>query len=239
MKNRKTFKILIAIFPILFLLIMLYLRTYHSTFYDIIGKEDNVIEWMQFIFFLSSAILAIFIAVNMGKLSKLMRVIFIIISLGLMFVAFEEISWGERVFNIDAPEIFEEDSDIPILEYNVQSEMNLHNFRPIHNLVGKAYVLIATYSIFAYFISLLFFKYKDISKEDKFYLSFFTPPPYLILYFFPLFINLLDRKALGIRAQDYEMTEFLFSLAVLIFLLICTYRIKNATESMGKDKKKV
>ena len=44
----------------------------------------------------------------MGKVSKPLQVIFILLALGLFFVAFEEISWGERVFNIEAPEVFDE-----------------------------------------------------------------------------------------------------------------------------------
>lgn len=223
--EKKWIKILVIIFPVLFGLAMYCLNTYYRTVYETIGREDHLIEWMQFFFFLTSAILSITIAIKMGKVSKPLQVIFILLALGFFFVAFEEISWGERVFNIEAPEVFDEGA-LPLLGENVQSEMNLHNFKTLHNLVGKAYIVIATYAVFSSLLTSLFYNIKkDVKKETKFFLSFLTPPVYLALYFLPLYINFLNRQTFGIRAQDYEMVEFLFSLGVLIFLSICLKRI--------------
>lgn len=226
MKN-KNIKILTAIFPIIFGIFMYWLSINHRSIYETVGREDHVIEWLQFFLFFASGILAIIIAIKIGKVSKLMRIVFIILALGLIFVAMEEISWGERLFNISAPEVFDGDSTVPLLGYNVQSEMNLHNFRTIHDLVGPAYITITTYAIFSSLLVCMFYKIKkDISKKTKFLVSFFTPPVYLALYFMPLYINLLDRRALGIAPQDYEMTEFLLSLGIFIFMVICLKRIR-------------
>ena len=235
MKN-KYIKILTTIFPIIFGLFMYWLSINHRSIYETIGREDHIIEWMQFFLFFASGILAIIIAIKIGKVSKFMRIVYILLALGLIFVAMEEISWGQRIFNVDAPEVFDGDSTIPLLGYNVQSEMNLHNFRTIHNLVGTAYVIIATYAIFSSLLVCMFYKIKkDVSKKTKFLVSFFTPPVYLALYFMPLYINLLDRRALDIAPQDYEMTEFLLSLGIFIFIIICLKRIKfHLEESSGK-----
>jgi hypothetical protein len=234
MKNRNI-KILIAIFPIIFGVAMYWLRVNHYSIYEVIGKEDHIIEWMQFFFFFISGILAIIVAIKTGKVSKFMRIVFIILAIGLIFVAKEEISWGERLFNVSAPEVFDGDSTIPLLGENVQSEMNLHNFRGIHNLVGYAYILIATYAIFSSLLACIFYKIKkDVDIKTKFLVSFVTPPLYLMLYFIPLYINLLDRRALGIAPQDYEMVEFLLSLGTLIFLSICLKRINLYLKQRAK-----
>lgn len=223
--KKKWIKILVIIFPVVFGLTMYCLNTYYRTVYETIGTEDHLIEWIQFSFFLTSAILAITIAIKMGKISKPLRVIFLILALVLLFVTFEEISWGERVFNIEAPEVFD-DGTLPLLGENVQSEMNLHNFSFFHTKVGLIYILIATYAIFSSLLTSLFYKFKkNVKKETKFLLSFLTPPAYLALYFSPLYINFFNWETFGIRPQDYEMTEFLFSLGLLIFLSICLKRI--------------
>lgn len=232
--KKKWIKILVIIFPVLFGLTMYSLNTYYRTVYETIGKEDHLIEWMQFFFFLTSAILSITIAIKMGKVSKSLRTIFILLALGLFFVAFEEISWGERVFHIEAPEVFDHGS-LPLLGENVQSEMNLHNFRTLHNLVGKVYILIATHAVLSSLLISLFYNLKkDVKKKTKFLLSFLTPPVYLALYFLPLYINFFNKQTSGIRAQDYEMTEFLFSLGILIFLSICLKRINLYLEKEVK-----
>ncbi|MFA5633996.1 MAG: hypothetical protein WCY00_02350 [Candidatus Dojkabacteria bacterium] len=235
--KKKYKKFLIVVFPIIFGLFMYWLRSNYIDTYDTVGKEDHIVEWMQFFLFLTSAILATTIAIKTGKISKLLRVIFVILALGLFFVAFEEISWGERVFNIEAPEVFD-DGTLPLLGENVQSEMNLHNFRTLHNLVGKAYIIIATYAIFSSFIASLFYKIKkDVKEKTKFLISFITPPTYLILYFAPLYINLLNRKTFGIKPQDYEMVEFLFALGITIFLCVCLKKIDLHLKNEGKGKR--
>ena len=230
MKN-KYIKILIAIFPIIFGIFMYWLRTKHWSTYEIVGEEDHIIEWLQFFLFFISGILALIIAIKIGKVSKIMRIVFIILAIGLIFVAKEEISWGQRLLNVSAPEVFDGDSTVPLLGSNVQSEMNLHNFRTIHNLVGYVYIAIATYAIFSSLIVCIFYKVKkDVNKKTKFLISFLTPPLYLSAYFFPLYINFFDIPVLGFTPQDLEMTEFLLSLGTFIFLMICLKRIRKHNE---------
>lgn len=215
----QTLKILIFTFPAIFGAFMYWLATYYFDIYVIIGTEDHIIEYAQFFFFLAGGILAFLISLKFKSVSRLMFAIFLFISIGLIFVAGEEISWGERIFNINAPEIFDGESTVPLLEYNVQGEMNLHNFKPIHNIVGILYLLIGAYFIFAWPLR-RFLEKKNILKDKvKFFASFLTSPPLLILYFIPTGINLLNRRELQIIPQNYEMVEFLFSLGILIFLI--------------------
>jgi hypothetical protein len=233
--GRKGILILIIIFPILFGLGMYWLRTTNYSVYEIIGREDHLIEWLQFFLFGVSGIIAFLLALKFKKVSKLMFFMFLIVSLGLIFVAGEEISWGQRIFNIQAPEIFDGEAEIPVLEYNVQSEMNLHNFKTFHNKVGYMYLVIGAYACFAWLLVCIFDKLFGFKKSLRKFLPFFVSPPYLFFYFLPLGINLFPRGEWGTAPQDYEMVEFLFSLGLFICLLLALLYFK---EGFGIQQKR-
>jgi len=54
---------------------------------------------------------------------------YLLFSCALLFLFFEELSWGQRIFNIATPEVFE--------NLNAQKELNLHNYSPIYKHVNK------------------------------------------------------------------------------------------------------
>ncbi len=236
--KRKVLLVLIIIFPILFGLGMYWLSRENNSLYKLIGSEDHLIEWLQFFLFGASGIISFILALKFRKISKLMFIIFLIVSFGLIFVAGEEISWGQRIFNIDGHEVFDGQTEIPILKYNVQSETNIHNFKTFHNKVGYMYLAAGAYGCFAWLLVCIFDKLFNFRKSIRKFFPFFVSPPYLFFYFLPLGINLLSRREWGIAPQDYEMGEFLFSLGVFIcFLLALVYFKKNFQQKGNKESK--
>ena len=242
--NSKILKTIVLLFPVAFTILMIWLRKNHYSTYEVIGLEDHIIEYSQFFFFLAGGIVAFLIALKFRKISTLMFVLFLFASLGLIGIAGEEISWGERIFNIQAPEIFDGETKIPILEYNVQGEMNLHNFRVIHDITGILYLIAGFYLIFAYPFTKLLQYFFNLSKKAKIYLTFLAPPPILILYFLPVGIYLFDKEKMGFPPQDNEMVEFLLSLGILIFLIlvyktICNHFLNPSPKVKGEGDTKV
>lgn len=84
--------------------------------------EDGIVEWMQFVCFTVTSGLLGFAAVELWKREP--RISLPLLALaglcGLVAVAaLEEISWFQRVLNIQSPEFF--------LQNNRQAETNLHN----------------------------------------------------------------------------------------------------------------
>ncbi len=225
--KHKALKLLIFLFPLAFTLFMYWLRKEHYSTYEIVGREDHIIEYSQFFFFLVGGAFAFLIALKFRAISKLMFFLFLFASLGLIGVAGEEISWGERIFNINAPETFDGDTEIPLLGQNVQGEMNLHNFETIHNVVGYAYLVVGSYLIFAYPLRKIIEKRFSLEKKIREFLVYLTPPPILSLYFLPVIINLLNREDAKLAPQDYEMVEFLFSLGILIFLTLAYLHLNH------------
>lgn len=80
-------------------------------------QEDGVVEWMSFLLFAAAGVTGIVRGVN-GR-----RVFDLLVALFCLFVAGEEISWGQRLIGYVPPDLF--------LENNFQQETNLHNFSGI------------------------------------------------------------------------------------------------------------
>lgn len=92
--------------------------------------EDGMVEWSSAIFLFAASGLTLISAVNFSRKYKGPRIINLILPfLAIMFflIGMEEISWFQRVFEIDTPKMF---------DANYQREINLHNFatNPIENL---------------------------------------------------------------------------------------------------------
>jgi hypothetical protein len=83
-----------------------------------LSHEDGVIEYAQFLFFAATSIIWLFIAINTRNGLIFLKGISVALFFGFLFASGEEISWGQRIFGFDTPEI---------LLANSQGEANLHN----------------------------------------------------------------------------------------------------------------
>jgi len=86
-----------------------------------LGQEDGLYETAGALFFLISSIL-FFITYIKSKPKK--NIFFLLLGILLLVAFLEEISWGQRIFNIDTPEF--------IQEVNMQNEINIHNLSIFH-----------------------------------------------------------------------------------------------------------
>lgn len=88
---------------------------YFPKLYILATYEDLTGEWLQFWLF---AMATVFLWRLVLRPSPY-RLFFAILALSCLYVAMEEISWGQRVFNLSTPEFFE--------KHNIQKETNFHN----------------------------------------------------------------------------------------------------------------
>lgn len=180
--------------------------------YEKIGLEDGLLEWIQFILFSLSTVLAIILAFKFRR-DKALIAIYIIIALGMFFVASEEISWGERVIEIGNIEIIPEH----LMERNVQGETNFHNIDTFDSKVGYIYTVIGMWGVLSGLFLKMLKKCKKVKKSVLNILKHITNPWYLSMYFLPLFINLITTYEF--RPQHYEVTETFLSVGIFLFLL--------------------
>ncbi len=86
--------------------------------YYLAVQEDEALEWSTFWAFIGAACIYIQVAAR-SRFSLKISWFPLGLALFCLFVALEEISWGQRVFGYRPPEYF--------LQYNFQQELNLHN----------------------------------------------------------------------------------------------------------------
>jgi hypothetical protein len=85
--------------------------------YDALVQEDHAVEWATFVLFLVAGVIRCYHAVRTRRLFDAL------VGLFCLFVAGEEISWGQRLVGFTPPEVF--------LEHNTQQEVNIHNFADV------------------------------------------------------------------------------------------------------------
>lgn len=80
-------------------------------------QEDRVVEWWTALLFLAAGVMGLRHAIRQRRLGDAL------VGLFCLFVAGEEVSWGQRLIGYTPPAAF--------LEHNTQQELTLHNFRDV------------------------------------------------------------------------------------------------------------
>ncbi|MDQ3995675.1 MAG: hypothetical protein M3303_01515 [Gemmatimonadota bacterium] len=85
--------------------------------YDALMEEDRAVEWATVVMFLVAGVVRGYAAL------RTRRVFDALVGVFCLFVAGEEISWGQRLVGYTPPDVF--------LEHNTQQEANVHNFADV------------------------------------------------------------------------------------------------------------
>ena len=96
-----------------------FLFYYSNSVYNSFVEEDGIIENLTAIFLLSISVFLIKKLLEMKDIISVNNLGIILFSIMFFFGFGEEISWGQRIFNIETPPFFSEN--------NLQSETNIHN----------------------------------------------------------------------------------------------------------------
>ena len=203
----------VALFPVLVVLGLAYLRETHFRFYLSLVLEDQLLEKLQFGSYMVASVIAALMVLNLRRRGEvLLSGAYAVLCVGLFFVAMEEISWGQRLFEIKPPAYF--------LEHNLQRELTLHNLEPIQAVLHYGYILVGLYGCFAFLCT-----NHSLRIRHRKLIGMLTPSPALFLYFLPvvLFYSYFEwmDKVMGITPKwfDQEPAEFFLSLGFLAFVL--------------------
>lgn len=177
-----------------------------------IAREDNLIEWAGFSFFLISGFLSLILSYRIKKSQHNVHSwFFILFSLFLIFCAMEEISWGQRVMGIPSTEFFNTHSD--------QKEINLHNVLQMEydfktRKLGAWLLLfyVVGMPLMSFFRSVRNF----FNRTGIFFPSFVLAPGFITA----IVMMLIDRPT----GFEEEYGEFLFSLGFFLFVIIEHFR---------------
>jgi hypothetical protein len=101
-------------------LISLFINQVEGSFYFEYVKEDGFVEWMSVFGLLACSSLCFYRFFVLKKYRPNIFLLFLIFQgLVCFFAAGEEMSWGQRLFNIELPDFFE--------KHNYQKEITVHN----------------------------------------------------------------------------------------------------------------
>ncbi len=182
--KEKIWKGFVFFLPLLIGGILYYLLIKNTRLYEAIGVEDGILEWTQFLFLIISVCLSILLAFRF-KEEKILFVIYLLFSIALLFVALEEISWGERIFGGINTDLV----PVSLMERNLQGEINIHNIDSIHSKIGYVYILLGFLGCFSWLMVSISKKIFSLNQSFLKVVEQIVPSYIFFFYFFPLFIK--------------------------------------------------
>ena len=197
----------VSLFPIIYLFFiygLVYILPYGRdvigiSWFDWLRSEDGPLEWIQFIEYAISSLLALVIYIRTKRKKDINSITWLMIAFLLFIIAGEEISWGERITGIGINSIS---------NMNVQGETNFHNLPFFHN-----YLLDPIFEISCIFLGWIGWRrFKNITA---------LPSKDLSLYFLfvALFYFYFDASWASTTQQirnDQEIFEFLLSTGIFL-----------------------
>ena len=187
--------------------------------YDFVLREDRVAEWLTVLVYLAAAGVAVRVAVALRRRARLPAALYLLLAVGLVLVAGEEVSWGQRLLGFAGPP--------ELVAQNHQGEAN------VHNLLGRyalhaVYIAVGLYG--AGLARLLVPRVPGLRDHPHLY----APAPVLAgwfacapaYYVYVDYVNPLVVRALGpsVDIEEagrlQEAPEFVLALGFLWFLLM-------------------
>jgi hypothetical protein len=155
--------------PFVGLLHLLALKWHNYFLYVEIIREDSVIEYITFGFYLMTAVTGIFLLKKLPQLTlkpvirRLWQLLFMMLVIGSVFIALEEISWGQRLIGIETPEAWR--------EINLQDETTIHNVDIVFAYVYHAYFLLGFYGLTSWMLRFTKLKMWLVPFLSRWYLA--------------------------------------------------------------------
>ncbi len=198
-------KIGLYLFPVL-TLIFVTIYLFDKELYRYVIKEDSIIEWLTFLLLITAGIISLVIASGIRKKHHYTQWFFVLFFGFNLLAGLEEISWGQRVLQIETTGVFQEYSD--------QNEINLHNtFQGIFHIKTKHIALLVLFIYGSLLPGLL--RNKIFNSENIVVRQFIIPPMFLRGGFTIAAILMLDFQT----GHEEEIGEFLFSLCFVMMML--------------------
>lgn len=209
---------LFVIIPAVCFLGFLLLRRFARLDYYTFVREDGFIENLQSLFFALAALGAGMLARRFFRSAdKLFGIAFSFLCAGLLFVAAEEISWGQRIFGIETPP--------ELAEANIQGEITVHNLKALGNVVHKVFILVGLYTVFGRGLVWLFARPLLSTRWSHILVDWYIVPffmPFLAVYVTYEYLNAIIEPHYGfpvILWQDLETAEFFLASGFLAFIV--------------------
>ncbi len=204
--------------------------------YEDLVDEDGPVENASAILFILSGIVGFVItAIFCKRRNKKFAILWALLAIGFLVLGFEEISWTQRIFNLETTESFSS---------NLQDQITVHNLKSVIVYLHDFLMLVGFFGAFSW---LIFKRWEGTGL--KYFVRIFVPSWYLMFYFIPIFIFYLIgyfmpydhiTYELGdkLLLNDQEPPELVMALGMLLFAVV-SFIQQNSRIRSGKviDKK--
>lgn len=162
-------------------------------------REDGPLEWLTFVALTLGAVLSFYrVYILRPFRPTLFRICLFILGLVFIFGAGEEISWGQRIFDIASPEFF--------VKNNSQQETNFHNLILSGVKINKLLFGLLLGIFVGLYLLVLPLLYKKYERVRDFVNSFAIPVPRPI--HIGLFIFVFILSEISPSGKKGELIEF-------------------------------
>ena len=190
-------------------------------------NEDSYVEHFTAIFFFLAGLLLVIVISTERRIFP--RCIYVLGFVAFMFIAGEEISWGQRIFDFETPDI--------VMETNRQNEFTLHNIKIEDYYLNKIFSRIYIYGtlVFCMIICAAFFCNKNVFMGIPFpsiplmlsllvMLSHKSPHNHN-LYFFPIYPTQIGLLLIFIMYTLFSkrINLAIYAIATMILVLVIPY----------------
>ena len=219
--------------PVAVLIGALALRVVTPGFYRHLVTEDGIIEWATAAVYLGAAAFTIAIVRRLRRTEyRAFWVPYLLLGIGFVFVAGEEISWGQRQLDFTGPDA--------LVERNIQSESNLHNTLSERWLHGT-YIAVGLYAglLSRWIAPFLVGKHRAWLIAPAAALAlYFLVPAAVYVYF-----DYLDPIIRAVLGDDYgwrqlrlgnmqEVAELVLGIGFLLFVRSVLTRVRNPASAV-------
>lgn len=206
-KNTFVDAILYALLSGFLVAIIYYFYYFDPVTYTRLITEDQWGEYAAAICFVLAGLLMILLVPKGESLSQ--KVIWSLIGLAALFISGEDLSWGQRIFNIPTPDWLD--------RINEQHELTLHNIKGVNSgelSVIIAYLLIG-WSVFSGLVTIFPPQLKDIiNKIGLPIIPIRFMPIFLIQPYFQLFYPVAKADEIGELFLGFAAITWSFDLAL-------------------------
>jgi hypothetical protein len=190
--------------------------------YALLANEDALVEWVQFLFVLAMVVLAVLLAIALWRQGhRWLALLYAVAALGALFIAGEEVSWGQRILGFLTPAELE--------DINKQGEANIHN---IGSILGLFNLGVMAVSLTALVLPILrWTAWRDRARSVAGYVLI---PPFALATAFAIpfayrALRLLFLPDAGARITKYaEFAELSFYFGLVVFFLLARRAIRRS-----------
>ena len=163
--------------------------------FRVVLNEDGVVEWAQVLLWAASGAVGAWIAAERFRSGyRGQAILWIGFGLAALVLAGEELSWGQRLLDLETPKVLE--------EINRQDEINLHNIGRTLTVFNIALFIASAYAIAAEWIQRRWNIVGRFADGDRLYV-----PPFFLAGLFAIMVGYRFVRWVILNQESYALTS--------------------------------